>query len=167
MRLSYVILIFGIVFLIACGSKQNSNPAALFPNSGDAPGWAKKGEMRTFEASSLWEYIDGDAEKYLQAGVQRTLTTDYRYEDKIDAVADVYVMKAAEGAKKVMESEPLQGGQAIHLGDAGRLYGASLTFRQGSYFVRLIAYDESPEIGRALVELGRALERKLEQQRLD
>jgi hypothetical protein len=36
-----------------------------------------------------------------------------------------------------------------------------LTFRKGPYFVRLTAYQEDPEVGKALLELGRAVEKKL------
>jgi hypothetical protein len=136
-------------------------PAGLFPESHEVPGWIKSGETRTFEASRLWEYIDGDAEKYLQAGVQKTLTTDFRYKDQIDAAADIHVMANPEGARKIFESAPSVGSQPIVLGDAARLSKGSLTFRKGPYFVRLVAYQEAPEVGNALVELGKAIERKL------
>ena len=72
----------------------------------------------------------------------RTLTTDYRYQDRIDAVADVYVMKPprARGASSNRSRKP--GSQPATIGEAGRLYGASLTFRKGVYFVRLVAYQD-------------------------
>jgi hypothetical protein len=143
-----------------CGPKPVSTPAAFFPESNAVPGWSK-GETRTFEADKLWEYIDGDAERYVQAGVVRTLATDYRYQGKVDAAADIYIMKAPEGARKVFDSESSVGSQRLQLGDDARLYPASLTFRKGSYFVRLVAYQEAPEVGKALVELGRGIEKRL------
>lgn len=60
-------------------------------------------------------------------------------------MADIYVMKAAAGARKIFESEPEAGSQPLALGEAGRLYGASLTFRKGSHFVRLVAYQPDPQ----------------------
>lgn len=142
---------------LACGSR----PRALLPEASEVAGWAKTGEARTFAADNLWQYIDGDAEKYIQAGVQKTLTANYRYEDKIEAVADVHVMGTPDGAQKIMESEPAVGSQAVQLGDAGRFYGISLTFRKGPYFVRLVAYQDAPQVGNALLELGRAIDSKL------
>jgi hypothetical protein len=49
----------------------------------------------------------------------------------------------------------------VPLGDAGRSYGQSLTFRKGPFFVRLTAYQNTPETERALVSLGQAIERRL------
>jgi hypothetical protein len=46
--------------------KKASNP---FPPSGAIAGWEKTSETRTFAASKLSDYIDGDAEQYLSAGV--------------------------------------------------------------------------------------------------
>jgi len=35
--------------------------------SGEAAGWSRTAATRSFEAADLWQYIDGDAEKYLKA----------------------------------------------------------------------------------------------------
>lgn len=145
-----------------CRSKSGSRQDTIFPESNEAAGWTK-GETRTFEAGNLWEYIDGDAEKYVQAGVQRTLTSDYRYREKIEATADVYVMGSPDGARKIFDSESTAGSQPINLGDAARSAKGSITFRKGNYFVRIIAYHEAPEMGEALVALGRTIERRLDQ----
>ena len=71
------------------------------------------------------------------------------------------MMKAAAGARKIFESEPEVGSQPVALGEAGRLYGASLTFRKGPRFVRLVAYQSDPRIGTALCELARGIETRL------
>jgi len=147
--------------VIACSSKQAFKPATFFPEANEVPGWNRSGDVRTFEADKLWEYIDGDAERYVQAGVQKTLTVDYRYRDKSDAVADVYVMSAPDGARRIFESESAAGSKAVGLGDESHLYRGSLTFRKGRYFVRVVAYQDAPDMGDALAALGRALERKL------
>ena len=59
--------------------RRTAKPASWLPESGDAPGWTKAGETHVFEAADLWQYVDGDAERYLRAGVRRTLTAKYRY----------------------------------------------------------------------------------------
>lgn len=156
-----LVLLAAACVLAGCGPKTGSKPATLFPESNEVYGWSKTGETRTFEAADLWQYIDGDAEKYIQAGVKRTLTADYRYQDSTDAVADIYVMAAAEGAKRILDSENAANSRPAALGDAGRLYGASLVFRKGPHLVRLVAYKESPQVSKALEELARGIERKL------
>jgi hypothetical protein len=154
-------VILALILLLACGSKRGSKPAAYFPESNEVQGWSKSGETRTFPADQLWQYIDGDAEKYLRAGVEQTLTAQYRYRDRIEAVADVYVMATVEGATKVFESQPAIGSQPLTLGDAARLYNGSLTLRQGRFFVRLVAYQDGPEVPEALATLGRAIASRL------
>jgi len=161
MRTSYLSALLIGVIAVSCGPKSRSGPAGLFPQTGEVPGWSLKEEPRTFEADALWQYIDGDADRYVQAGVERTFTAEYRHLDKTDAVADIYAMKNSGGARKILESESQAGSQPVSLGEAGRLYGASLTFRQRHYFVRLVAYEETPQAAQALVELGRAIAGKL------
>jgi polyferredoxin len=128
----------------------------VFP--GSAPGWTRTGEIRVFPADNLWQYIDGDADRYLKAGVVRTLTAHYRHATGADAVVDVYVMSAPEGARRIFEGEPDAGSRPAAIGDAARLWPAALTFRQGPYFVRLVAYTEAPD---ALADLARAVSAKL------
>jgi hypothetical protein len=133
----------------------------LFPESGEVPGWTKVGETRSFEAVDLWKYVDGDAERYLRVGVRRTLTANYRFADTVEAVADIHRMEAPRGAASIFESEPPTGSRPVALGDAGRSYGQSLTFRRGAFFVRLVAYQDTPQTERALVSLAQAVEARL------
>ncbi len=83
--------------------KQKVNP---FPASGEVAGWQKSGETRVFEAKDLWQYIDGDSEQYMQAGVVSTSTSDYNYQSRLEAVVDVHTMGNAEGARKILDNGP-------------------------------------------------------------
>lgn len=156
-----------IGFTLACRAGRGSSDQSLFPMSGEVAGWERPAEVRTFPADRLWEYINGGAERYIRAGVERTLAADYRYKGKTEAVADIYVMRDPDGPKKVMESEPPGSSEQIECGEAGRLYKASLVFRRGRYFVRLVAYQSPPEVGVALRGLGSAIDAKLRQQSED
>jgi hypothetical protein len=70
-------------------------------------------------------------------------------------------MSEAAGARKIYDSESAEGSQPITMGDAGRYAKGSLTFRQGLYFVRLVAYEDSPEIAKGLTELASAVSSRL------
>jgi polyferredoxin len=141
--------------------RRAAKPLSWFPESGDVPGWTKVGETRSFEAADLWKYVDGDAERYLRAGVRRTLTANYRHGDTVEAVADIHLMEAPRGAASIFESEPSTGSRPVALGDAGRSYGQSLTFRRGPFFIRLVAYQDAPQTERALLSLAQAIEARL------
>lgn len=147
---------------LTAGCKKHAAPGAnLFPNSNEVAGWSRAAEIRTFAPEQLSDYIDGDAEKYLKAGVKSTSTADYKYKEQIQVVVDVYTMNAPEGAKSIFESEPAMDAQMPSLGDASRLYSQSLIFRKGPYLVRMVAYQESPQLPAALLDLGHAIEKKV------
>ena len=97
----------------------------------------------------------------MKAGAQRVSTTDYRFQNKVDAVVDIYTMGNAEGARKIFESEPVGDAKPIQLGDDSRLYSQSLVFRKGAFLVRIVAYEESAETQQALLQLGRGIELRL------
>jgi len=154
-------LIFFLIFLVVFVGCRSHPPVDVFPVSNSSPGWVKSSATRTFEAGHLYEYIDGDADKYVQAGVVKTLTSDYRWKNRVDATVDVYVMGNAAGAHKIFDSASAVGSQPIAMGDAGRYAMGNLTFRQGPYFVRVVAFNDSPEIAPALIALSSALSGKL------
>jgi len=150
-----------VVFLFTACRQHAALSAGLFPDSNVVKGWTKSPEVRTFTPDHLSDYIDGDAEKYLKAGVKSTSTADYKFNEKVEVVVDVYTMSSPDGARSIFESEPAMDAQTPTLGDAARLYSQSLIFRKGPYLVRMIAYQESPQLPPALLDLGHALESKL------
>jgi hypothetical protein len=164
--LKCAVLITGLVAIVAVGTgckKQSGSANVAFPQTNEVSGWTKSGETRTFAAAELSNYIDGDAEKYLKAGVRSTSTADYKFSDQTQAVADIYTMSTADGAKSIFESEPAVGAGGTPIGDAARLYSQSLVFRKGPYLVRIVAYQVSPQLQQALLDLGRGIEKKLSQ----
>jgi hypothetical protein len=85
------------VLAFAACDRRAGRAASHFPPSNEVAGWSKTGETRTFSATELWNYIDGDAERYVKAGVQSTSTSDYNFKNASDAVVDIYTMKDARG----------------------------------------------------------------------
>ncbi len=155
-------LIFALCVALFEGcNREHMTKATPLPASYEVAGWAQTGDVRSFEAPNLWKYIDGEAERYLKAGVQRVFTADYRFQNKIDVVVDVYTMGNADGAASILDSEPTSDAKSVPLGDSARLYGESLVFREKSYLVRIVAYQESAEVAPALLQLGQGIERRL------
>ena len=157
-----LLVMLGVALLLDAGCKRQPGTApSLFPASNQVAGWAKTGDTRTFEAADLWKYIDGEAERYLKAGVQRVSTADYKFQNQVEATADIYAMGNAEGAEKILESEPAVDAKPIQLGEAARLSSQSLVFRKGAYLVRIVAFEESAETQQALLQLGHGIELRL------
>jgi hypothetical protein len=155
-----IAIVVAIVTLFTCSAckKKSVNP---FPASGDVSGWQKTGETRVFESKDLWQYIDGDAEQYLKAGVITTSTSDYNYQAKLEAVVDVHTMGNPAGAQKILETGRGKDAQAVQIGDGGIAYAQSIAFRKGPYLVRIVAYQSPADGQQALMALARGVEAKL------
>ena len=147
--------------LIAAGCRKQEATEQPLPASNEVAGWEKTGETRTYTAATLSDYIDGGAEQYLKAGFRGVSTSDYKFQGKIEAVADVYVMSSAAAAKTIFEADPAGNAKTIPLGDAARVFSQSLVFREGVYLVRIVAYQETPDTGPALTELAQGIEKRL------
>ncbi|MFZ0290293.1 MAG: DUF6599 family protein [Candidatus Sulfotelmatobacter sp.] len=157
-----LLAMLGIALLLDASCKhQPRTGRSFFPATNQVAGWAKTGDTRTFEAADLWKYIDGEAERFLKAGVQHVSTTDYKFQNKVEATVDIYTMGDAEGAEKIFKSESAVDVKPIQLGDEARLSSQSLVFRQGPYLVRIVTFEESAETQSALLQLGHGIELRL------
>jgi hypothetical protein len=132
-----------------------------FPASGAVAGWEKTSETRVFAAKDLWQYIDGDADQYLRAGVVSTSTSDYKYQGQLEATVDVYTMGDSAGARKILETGQTSDAKHVSLGDEGIAYEQSVTFRKGPYLARIVAYEDTPGTQQALMALAQGVEAKL------
>jgi hypothetical protein len=152
-----VLVMLAAVALPGC-KKKIADP---FPASGAVAGWQKSSDTRVFAAKDLWQYIDGDAEQYLSAGVVSTSTSDYKYQGQLEATVDVYTMRNAAGARKILEVGETSDASAVQLGDAGIAYAQSVTFRKGPFLVRIVAFESTPNTAQALLALAHGVETKL------
>lgn len=164
MKKIYVLLLVVAVLAIVAGGavtgckKKGASP---FPPSGSVAGWDKSSETRTFEPKDLWQYIDGDSEQYIQAGVVSTTTSDYKYKGQLEAVVDVYTMSGPDGAQTILERGRTKDASVIAVGDQGLQYAQSVIFRKGAHLVRIVAYQSNAETSRALAALAHGVEANL------
>jgi len=162
LRKNWTLLIAMVILLSAVAvpgcKKKASNP---FPDSNAVAGWQKTSDTRVFAAKDLWQYIDGDAEQYISAGVVSTSTSDYKFQGQLEAVIDVYTMGDVAGATKVFASGQTKEAAAVQVGDAGIGYAQSIVFRKGAKLVRIVAYESTPGAPQALLALAHGVEAKL------
>ena len=152
-------LLILVTFASCAGCKKKiANP---FPASGAIAGWEKSSETRAFEPKDLWQYIDGDSEQYIQAGVVSTSTSDYKYKGQLEAVVDVYTMSGPDGAQTILERGQTKDAKTIGIGEEGLQYAQSVTFRKGAHLVRIVAYQLNADTSQALVALAHGVETNL------
>ena len=150
-----------VLLSLIAGTGCKKKAVDPFPASGAVAGWDKTSDTRVFAAKDLWQYIDGDAEQYMSAGVVSTSTSDYKYQGQLEAVVDVYTMGDSAGAQKILETGQTSDAKSVQLGDAGVAYPQSVTFRKGPYLVRIVAYEATPDGPQALLALAHGVEAKL------
>ena len=108
-----------VIVVAAAGSGCKKKASDPFPATNAIAGWQKTSETRTFDAKNLWQYIDGDAEQYISAGVVSTSTSDYKYQGQLEATVDVYTMGDATGAGKILEAGQTKEAKASSRGPGG------------------------------------------------
>jgi hypothetical protein len=158
-RCLFVVALAAVV--IAGGSGCKKKAANVLPVSGAVAGWEKSSETRVFDAKNLWQYIDGDAEQYVQAGVVSTSTSDYKYQGQLEAVVDVYLMESPAGARTILDKGKTKDAKSVKLGDDGVQFAQSMSFRKDKYLVRIVSYQSSPETEQALLALAHGVETNL------
>lgn len=150
-----------MLVVAAAGTGCKKKAFDPFPASDAVAGWQKTSETRVYAAKDLYEYIDGDAEQYIAAGVVSTSTSDYKYQGQLEATVDVHTMTAASGAQKILETGVTKEAKTIALGDECIQYAQSVSFRKGATLVRIVAYESTPDTPQALMALARGVEAKL------
>jgi hypothetical protein len=148
-----------VALAASVGCKKKA--ADPFPASGAIAGWEKTSETRVFAAKNLSDYIDGDAEQYIAAGVICTSTSDYKFQGQLEATIDVHTMNDAAGARKILETGQTAEAKTVALGDAGVAYAQSIIFRKGAHLVRIVAFESTPATPQALLALAHGVEAKL------
>jgi hypothetical protein len=155
------LITLAVVLFIAAGCRTQGSTTQPLPASNDVAGWEKTGATRTFTAANLSDYIDGGADQYLKAGFKSVSTSDYKFQGKIEATADVYAMTDANAAKTIFEADPAGTARIIALGDAGRAFSQSVVFRKGPYLARVVAYQETPETQQSLIQLAQGIAKRV------
>ena len=149
-----------MIVAAAAGTGCKKKASDAFPATGAVAGWEKTSETRVFDAKNLYQYIDGDAEQYISAGVVSTSTSDYKYQGQLEATVDVHTMGRVDGARKILETGT-KDAKPVQLGDAGVAYAQSIIFRKGTSLVRIVAYESTPDTPQALLALAHGVEAKL------
>ena len=117
-------VLFCLFFLAAipgCSSGCRRSGKPLLPVSGFTPGWALEGPVKTYTPDDLFEYINGEAELYLQYGF-KDLVSGFYLKDKDEkqgVSADIYRMASPLEAFGLYTPVPGDGGQ----NRSGRLRG--------------------------------------------
>ena len=139
--------LFLLSVLVACA------PAAVteFP---EIEGWRPETEVTSYDASSLWEFINGAAETFMQYGFQGLETAELSRDGTVVAVS-IYDMGSALNAYGIYRSEFPDGAKPLAIGAQAMVsppYQALMA--KDRFYVKVDVYDGAMDgaAGRAMLE---------------
>jgi hypothetical protein len=150
-----IVMVAMAVILAAALAKNGEAAGDAMKWPGEVIGWKWDGKQETYDAQSIFKYIDGAAEVYLAYNFQGLKVGHYDREGRPKLIADVYRMGTAEDAFGVFSFERQDDDAAI--GQGSEFGGGLLRFWKGSYFVTVYADGEAPDAERAVLDLGKAI----------
>lgn len=153
LRLARAALAFSA--LVGCGRPLGSIDApppdlhALVPDVELLAGWGSAADPREFAPETLYEYLDGGAERYLSYGFRRLLQVRYEPvgEQQAGITLDVYDMGDDLGAFGIYSSLRPDQPDVRAWGVEGYRSGAVAAAWKGAVFTHAEADDEVPENG--------------------
>lgn len=90
--------------LVSCSGGEPGAGGGADPDFPVVEGWSQVGDILTYDADNLWEYINGAAELFVEFGVQTCRVTDLSYGD-LTVTVDLYDMGNPLNAFGVYERE--------------------------------------------------------------
>jgi len=139
-----------VCFSAGCGSSEEpasgDGPRAemrrLLQTAADAANARPTGDVTWYTPDNLYDYIDGQAEEFLDAGFIGLAHGEYKAKGATgDAYVevDLYRMTSAKGTKAVMEPPPPDGRMELAPGVQAYRAETLCEFAAGPYYVRITA----------------------------
>jgi hypothetical protein len=144
---------------LACSGngRKMSSPedlANLMPNH--VGEWKQVGELQRYNRESIFDYIDGAGEVYLQYGFRDCVVADFTLHDEPRITVEIDDMGSSQDAYGMMTH--VREAPDIGIGQGSQKVGSTLYFWQDRYFVSISPERKTdtteaimPEIARAII----------------
>lgn len=170
-RHAAVILIMMAIAACSGGdpSQDEHRPATVtafdLPADGELLGWSLVTEPEHFEADNLWEYINGQADFFIDYGFVRVDTAEYRNDQESSSVVlEVYRMGRPQEAFGIFAAERTRDDRPLEVGAQAYLGANVLGFWQAEQYVKLTSFDEGPAVEQLLIGLAEEISSRIPSQ---
>jgi hypothetical protein len=137
--------------------------SALLPEKRAMKGWSITLGPKFFEPQNLWEYINGQAEMYIDYGFELVGTAEYGSLDGPGSVTiEIYQMQSPKHAFGIYAAERSPLDTSIGMGVQGYLSENVLNFWKGPYYIKLTSFQRSPETKETLMALAVGIDHKID-----
>jgi hypothetical protein len=128
--------------------------AALMP---ELPGFSRHGEAKTFDADTLYEYVNGDAFTYLGFHFEELTVQEYTAGEEKSVTVDLFRHRDANNGFGIYSYERPGEGNFLEIGGEAYHEGRSLNFFKGPYYVKLSGAGLGERAGAVLTDLAKRI----------
>lgn len=144
-------------------STDKNSLEALLPKNNELAGWERTSVPQFFVSENLWEYMNGQAESYLQCGFRILATIDYILEDNPNSLnVEIFKMQSPKHAFGIYAAERSIEDKFVKIGVEGYIGQNILNFWKGSYYVKLTTFESSKDIEDILFKFATVIAKKIE-----
>jgi len=136
--------------------QTNSDPALKLPQKIDE--WTTSAE-RTFNNSTLYDYIDGAAELYLSFGFSKVYNRIYSRPGYADILVDIFYMNSSYDSFGVFSFSVGKVGNDF--GIQSQIATGAKVFWKSNYYVSITCYPETGESNIASTKLARLIDESI------
>jgi len=122
-------------------------------------GWRLSSDSRTYENTSIYDYINGAGEVYLSFDFKRVLVATYLKDSAPDLTVEIFDMGSSEGAYGVFSYA--RQSEESGIGQGYEYNGGLLCFWKDRYFVCVLSESSTEETSSAVQALARYTESRI------
>jgi hypothetical protein len=146
----------------AGGAGQNSSASELATLLPRVAGWTMSEAPQRYGPQTLYEYIDGAAEAYINYDFKEAVIGQFRTtSSKASVTVELYDMGTALNAFGIYGAERSPDGPFLPVGVQGYLEDAALNFFAGRFYIKLMGYDGGDKTADILKTLARDIAAKV------
>jgi len=127
--------LIGLVVFITSLINAQAEESKLFP---EVPGWKMKLDQRVYNASDLWELIDGAADVFLSYCFEDLHIAEYINRSQIIRV-ELYRHNTMEDTYGIYTAERMPDYPQVSMGSQGYKSQGVLNFMAGNYYVKVMS----------------------------
>ena len=135
----------------------------LLPKDSELNGWESSSVPQFYEPENLWEYINGEAELYLQYGFRSVVTSYYMAKNDSNSLnIEIYQMESPHHAFGIYAAERSPEDNYIEMGVQGYTGENILNFWKGPFYIKLTSYQDSISTDEIILKFAHIIASKIE-----
>jgi hypothetical protein len=152
-------MLFMLCLMGTHADAQSDKLAAAFPEIKNLP---KYGDPMVFSPDTLYEYINGAAEIYLQYNFQELVAQEYENDAGAFMTIEIYRHDSTLNAFGIYSQERPFEGEFLNIGAQGFYENGMLNFFKGPYYVKLNSYGLGEQEEATLIALAKEFAEQLD-----